>query len=148
MKFFMAIMLTYSLLACPFRCLGDVPGSAVQSQNGESLTSTEFASACSCCTKRCPTSSEGEQQSRGEENESPVEDCACQCLCKGGIQTQEDSFELDLTLSGIAAQIASTTLVDYSFMEMVDSLNFYEIPDHPLCEDGQEIRLRVGSLII
>ncbi|WP_145196700.1 hypothetical protein [Thalassoglobus polymorphus] len=144
----MAILLTYSLLACPFRCLGDVPGSVVQSQDGEKLSPSGIASACSCCTKQSPSSPEDEHLSHSEESEVPVEDCACQCLCKGGIQPQEDSFELDLTLSGIAAQIASTTLVDDSLMEMVDSLNFYEIPDHPLCEDGQEIRLHVASLII
>ena len=102
------LLLIASLIACPFRCLG----------NGQATcTSSELAASCSCCAhaadnasqQESPTSPAGQQQ----EPYAPSNECECgSCLCDGAVLTDDDSIREDF--------FAGLWIVDF----LVDSVPF------------------------
>lgn len=70
-------LVSYALLACPYRCLGSSP---------TKCASAEQARTCSCCD----VGSDSAATEDGENAPAPSEPCKCNCLCQGAVLSKDD----------------------------------------------------------
>ena len=125
------ILLTGSILACPFMCEQGISGCAEQ---------VETPACCGGCAPRSPEPATGE---------TPVQPCDdCQCICGGAIFNVSSQYEL-LRQFAFAAEL-------YSFLgESVPAASpFFDrqlapdrFPDDRLAESGRSIRCRHMSFL-
>lgn len=71
------LLVSYALLACPYRCLGSSPVKCAPS---------EQARSCSCCDREL----EAAGTDNGQDTPAPDEPCKCNCLCQGAVLSKDD----------------------------------------------------------